>query len=170
MTWNLVPLRIHALLVGIVVTPLDFSAGAISLGRTQGRTSQKPRAGPNGSAWTHIAGGRTDQSSRGCSQCSTGNRSSREVFVDGLVGIPAGLVLGPLTADGVVGLKRVEGFAVAGQYQNARPRRDRRATGEHHHSAQDPCSFIRFHFSEPFLICRGERFREPPSSIRPGMI
>jgi len=170
MTRNLVSLRIHALLVGIVVTPLDFAAGAIRLGRTQGRSSQKARACSDGSARAHIAGGRTDQSTCSCSQCSTGDRSSCQVLIDGLVGIPTGLVLRPLTTDGVVGLERVEGLAVAGQYQNARPRRDRRAAGEHHHGEQEACSSFRFHFSDAFLICQEERFQAPPSSIRPGMI
>ena len=168
--WNLVPLGIHALLICIVVTSLDFSAGAIRLGRTQGSTPQKTGPCSDGSAWTHISGGSTDQSTRSCSQRSTGDRSSRQVFIDGLIGIPTGLVLRPLTTDGVIGLERFEGLAIAGHHQDTRARRDRCTTGEHQHDRQYPCSAFQFHFSEPSIICRAERYRVPPSSIRPGRI
>jgi hypothetical protein len=47
-TWNLVPFGVHALLVCIVVTPLDLAAGAIRLGRAKGRVSQKTGPGPDG--------------------------------------------------------------------------------------------------------------------------
>jgi hypothetical protein len=144
---NLIPLGIHALLVGIVVTSLDLSPGAICLGRSQGRSSQKPSPCSDGSPWTYIAGGRTDQGTRGGSQGAAGDRSSGQIFIDGLVGIPLGLVLGPLTTDGVVGLEGLPGFAIAGHHHNTRARRNRCATGEHYHDRQYAYSAFQLHCS-----------------------
>jgi len=167
---NLIPLGVHALLVCIVVTPLDLSTGAIRLIRTQRRTPEQTCPGPDGSSRPHIPGGGTDQRTCSCSQRASDERSCRQVFIDGLIGIPLGPVLRPLTTGGVVGLEGLEGLAIAGHHQDTRARRERCATGEQHHGRQYARSAFQFHILYSSIIFRAERYRAPPSSIRPGRI
>jgi len=76
--------------------------------------AKRPAPAPIAAPGPTLPEAATDQSACSSSQQSAGGRSAREVLVHGLIGLPAGLDLGPIPAGEIVRLEGLKRFALAG--------------------------------------------------------
>jgi hypothetical protein len=126
-TWDLVSLRIHALLVGVIVSPLDCRPGRIGrLGR-HGCAEKETAQGSDGRTGARLAGG----GANGRTQPGTHDRADRpttgQILIDGFICRRSGLLLGPLPAGTVIQLECLEGLPLTRQNHDAWAGWNRRA-------------------------------------------
>jgi hypothetical protein len=126
-TWNLVSLRIHALLVGVIVSPLNCRPGRIGRVGCHGCAEKETAHGSDGRTGARLAGG----GANGRTQPGTHDRADRpatgQILIDGFTCRCSGLLSGPLPAGTIIQLECLEGLALARQNHDAGAGGDRRA-------------------------------------------
>ena len=65
-TWDLIPLRIHTLHIGIVISPLDFPSGPSGRATGRGGSHNSTTGRSNSGAGTYMASGSTNCRTQPC--------------------------------------------------------------------------------------------------------
>jgi hypothetical protein len=118
-TWDLIALRIHALLIGIVISPLGFTSGGIGWAACRSSAGDKAAAGANGSAGSRFSVGSADSSAEPGSHSGSNRRSTGKILIDGFTWGYFNALFGPLAADRIIGLKFLKRLARLRQNHDA---------------------------------------------------
>jgi hypothetical protein len=136
-TWNLVSLRIHALLVGVIVSPLNCRPGRIGRIGCHGCAEKETAQGSDGRTGARLAGG----GANGRAQPGTHDRADRpttgQILIDGFICQSSGLLLGPLPAGTVIQLECLERLPLTRQNHDAWAGWNRRAAAQEQHGGEN---------------------------------
>lgn len=86
MTRDLISFSIHALLIGHVVSPLDFPAGRISRAGCHGGTAKETTSCPYRGTSSGITRGSANRRTKASPYQGTHRRSASKFVIDGLTG------------------------------------------------------------------------------------
>jgi hypothetical protein len=132
-TWNLVSLRIHTLRIGVVVTSLELSTGGRGWFACHSGSAKETGTGANCSAGTSITRSGPDQPTDCCTHRGTKACSDGQVLIGGLGWrCSSDLLLSPLPASTIIGLKYLEWFSRARQNHHVGACRHGCASAEYH--------------------------------------
>jgi hypothetical protein len=84
MTRYLISFSVHALLIGNVVSPLDFPPDCISRAACHGGTAKETTPGPDCGTSACITRGSANRRTKSSSYKGTDRRSASKFFIDGL--------------------------------------------------------------------------------------
>jgi hypothetical protein len=142
-TWNLVTLRVHALLISYVVATLRFPSICLTSIGAYSRARKKSATRPDGCTGARIARGGPDGSAKASSQERPTYSSCRRVLIDRLLRCQANLLARPQPAARVLGLKYLEGLSRGGKHHHTWACRDSRASSQdQQHHKQEKASRV----------------------------
>ncbi len=123
-----VTFHIHAQEIRVVVTPLSYVVRTRCIAGARCAPEEQPAASAYRCAGTHLARGTANKRACSCPQGRADDSARHRSLLRGLLaGHSAHLLIGKLTAHGIVGAKLVEALTSAGKSHDTGPGRDGRA-------------------------------------------
>src|SRR5690348_13507043 len=110
--------RRHALCIADIVALLHGPGRVLRRPRAVAGAEYATTAGTNRRAHGRVAGCSPDRCASRCAKHSAERRAADETLIGSILWREAGLLLRILPADGIVRLKRLEAFALAGHRRN----------------------------------------------------
>ena len=104
-TRDTVAFRIHALLIGVVISPLRLSSRSVCLTARHNSAGGKAAAGADCRSGSGIAGSSTDGRTQSGTHNGSNRRAAGKILVDDFIRRHLNLLHGPLPADRIIGLE-----------------------------------------------------------------
>lgn len=169
---DLVSFGKHALLIGDIVSSLQFPSGSLGRVTCHHRASKETAPCADCSTCTCLAISRANQGSHGCTHHRSEDCSAGKGFITSLLRVlSADLLSSPLPASKVISLKHFKGFSWAGHNHNTWACRHCCAAGQSGHDQQKQEISFPVHPFQYLLpqglggVVFGTTFIQPPGQV-----